>query len=238
MFEHSAVLTSHATAPPLRLPTLLFMSSRNHTNLPSRFPLPVSTTHARPASSALLPIQLPPSFPGSVQDALAASELPAPAPHDTECDWTMGARAPRRGEPATFVSGHARARARVEGRERAGGLHASERRLALAEGDALDLGALDIALDARSTDGQIRVPVLPTAAAPNAILAVPTQDTMDEEGDPPNKTPRTLAFVPPTGLDSLRRARTPRSRRPRNQRCAYRGRPARKDRDREPPRRV
>jgi hypothetical protein len=191
MFEHSAVLTSHATAPPLRLPTLLFMSSRNHTNLPSRFPLPVSTTHARPASSALLPIQLPPSFPGSVQDALAASELPAPAPHDTECDWTMGARAPRRGEPATFVSGHARARARVEGRERAGGLHASERRLALAEGDALDLGALDIALDARSTDGQIRVPVLPTAAAPNAILAVPTQ--YDGRGGRPTQQDTTHA---------------------------------------------
>jgi hypothetical protein len=80
-------------------------------------------------------------------------------------------------------------------------------------------------------------PVL-TAAALGLCLAVPAHDAIDEDGDPTGTIPCTLAFLPPTGLDSLRRAGTPHSRRPCNQRRARRGRPARRDYDQgaSPPR--
>jgi hypothetical protein len=60
------------------------VNSWNLANLPSRFTLRISAAPARSASSPHLLIQLLPIFPGSVQAALEACELPTPVAHDAD----------------------------------------------------------------------------------------------------------------------------------------------------------
>jgi hypothetical protein len=164
-------LTSYAAGPVLRAPVAALRKRWE----PRAPPCALLAPRLSCALSRLLPTLL-----GCDLNTLDTVEHPpAPAPHDGDCDWAMvlslpGAASPLPSRPATPAQGYAWG---VEGMP--GGLRAGKHRLQFAEADALALGALDIALDARPTDGKIRVRILPAgdtsasadlAADPDPIL--------------------------------------------------------------------
>jgi hypothetical protein len=173
----------------------------NPAHLPAHSSLPVSAARAHSRSAlgaqAHTPSQLLPTLPGGDMNTPDAFKLLAPAPHDGDCAWAMVLSRPADAStlpsrPATPVQGYAWGAESVP-RE----LRADERRLAFAFADALGLGALDIALDARPADGKIRMYILHFAGLglgarflaqatagrePDRISAAPARDVKIKDG--------------------------------------------------------